>query len=95
MIHRLVVGAKATDAAIAAYNAGLSYKYTPPMDLEPFITNTVRVFSNLDIFTADDQAEFDAQLVEVGKPFGGIAVRPDEGPALRVVGRALVKVAIP
>jgi len=95
MIHRLIVGAKATDAAIAAYNAGLSYKYAPPMDLEPFFPNNVRVFSNLDVFTAEDQEKFDAQLVEIGIPFGGIAVRNDSANTLLVIGRALVKVTIP
>jgi hypothetical protein len=95
MIHRLIVGAKATDAAIAAYNAGLSYKYAPPMDLEPYFANTVRVFSNLDVFTEQDQGKFDAQLVEIGIPFGGITVRSDSSNTLLVIGRALVKVAIP
>jgi hypothetical protein len=95
MIHRIIVGAKATDAAIAAYNAGLSYKYAPPMDLEPYFTNTVRVFSNLDVFTAQDQEKFDAQLVEIGIPFGGIDVRNDSANTLLVIGRALVSVTIP
>jgi hypothetical protein len=95
MIHRLILGARATDAAIAAYNAGLSYKYAPPMDLEPILTNTVRVFSNLDVFTAEDQHKFDAQLLEIGKPFGGIIVRNDEANSLLVIGRALIKISIP
>ena len=95
MIHRLIVGAKAPGAAIAAYNAGLSYKYAPPMDLEPFFTNTVRVFSNLDVFTGEDQEKFDAQLVEIGIPFGGVTVRNDSSNTLLVIGRALVSVTIP
>lgn len=95
MIHRLIVGAKVTDAAVAAYNAGLSYKYAPPMDLEPYFPNTVRVFSNLDVFTAQDQEKFDAQLVEIGVPFGGITVRNDSSNTLLVIGRALVSITIP
>ena len=93
MVHRLIVGARAAEAAIAAYNAGLSYKGTSPMDLAPFFVNTVRVFSNLDVFDGPQRDQFDAQLVEVGIPFGGIVVRPDQGAQLRVIGRPLVQVS--
>jgi hypothetical protein len=93
MIHRIIEGEHADQVAIAVYNDGLSYKDVSPMDLAPYFVNCVRVFSNLDVVDATQQAEFDGQLKAIGEKFGGILVKHDVGAYLRVIGRPLISIS--
>lgn len=84
MIHRILEGQRAGEMAKAVFVAGNSL--FPPLSLEPDFANCVRIFSKLEVLTAEEQARFDSMLMEVGLSYGDIAVRHDVGAFLGVIG---------
>ena len=84
MIHRILEGNRAGEMAKAVYVMGNSL--FPPLSLEPYFVNCVRIFSKLDVVTADEQEQFDSMLRQVASDYGDVAVRPDVGAYLRVIG---------
>jgi hypothetical protein len=86
MIHRILVGVRAGEMAKAIFAAGNSM--FPPLSLEPDFVNCFRVFSKLEVVTAEEQERFDSMLREVALNYGDIAVRHDVGAYLGVIGHA-------
>ncbi len=86
MIHRILEGQRAGEMAKAVYVAGNSM--FPPLSLEPTFVNCFRIFSKLEVVTAEEQARFDSMLQEMGHGYGGVIVRADVGAFLGFAGHA-------
>jgi len=84
MVHRILEGARAGEMAKAVYLAGNSM--FPPLSLEPTFVNCFRIFSRLEVVSADDQSQFDAILRKMGPDYGGVMVRADVGSFLGFAG---------
>ena len=84
MIHRILEGERAGEMAKAVFVAG--HSMFPPLSLEPTFANCFRIFSKLDVVTAEEQARFDSMLREIGRDYGGAIVRADVGAFLGFAG---------
>jgi hypothetical protein len=84
MIHRILEGPRAGEAAKALFAAGDSF--LPPLSMEPSFVNCFRVFSKLEVLTPEQQQQFDTRCQEVGLAYGGVIVRADVGSYLGFAG---------
>ncbi len=84
MIHRVLEGKRAGEMAKAVYIAG--HSMFPPLSLEPTFANCFRIFSKLEVVTAEEQERFDSMLREMGESYDGVIVRADVGAFLGFAG---------
>jgi hypothetical protein len=84
MIHRILVGQRAGEMAKVVYLNGDSI--FPPLSMEPAFVNTFRIFSKIEVVTADDQSRFDAMLRGLSPDYGNVEVKADIGAYLGFAG---------